>query len=61
MSFIMFFQNLQMIYYHVHLTNQIAGLFDHQYLWKEVINVLDFLHRDIYHIRYHLRVIRVLL
>ena len=25
--------------------NQIAGLFDLQYLWKESINVLDFLHR----------------
>ena len=26
------------------LSNQIAGFFDHQYLWKESINILEFLH-----------------
>ena len=31
----MFFQNLQMIYYNVFMTSQIAGLFDHKYLWKD--------------------------
>ena len=30
------------------LSCKIAGLFDHQYLQKEIINVLDFLHEDIY-------------
>lgn len=29
-------------------SNQIAGLFSYQYLWKETVNVIDFLHRDIY-------------
>ena len=24
-------------------TNQIAGFFDHKYLWKELIDILDFL------------------
>ena len=28
------------------LTDEIAGFFDHQYLWKEAINTLDFLNRD---------------
>ena len=28
--------------------NQIAGFFDHQYLWKECANVFDFLHGDIH-------------
>ena len=28
------------------LSSQIVGFFDHQYLWKEAINDLDFLHRD---------------
>ena len=32
--------------------NQIEGFFDHQYLWKETINFLDFLHRDSYQERY---------
>ena len=27
-------------------TNQIAVFFDHQYLFKELFNTLDFLHRD---------------
>ena len=30
-------------------SNQIAGLFYHQYIWKEIINILDFVHRDSYH------------
>ena len=25
-------------------TNQIAWVFNHQYLWKELINILDFVH-----------------
>ena len=28
------------------LLNQIAGFFGHQYLWKDIINVLDFSNRD---------------
>ena len=28
------------------LTNQMAVFFDHQYLWKESISRLDFLHGD---------------
>ena len=28
------------------LPNQIIGFFDHQYLWKERISILDFLHRN---------------
>ena len=28
------------------LANQIAVFFDHQFLWKESINILDFLHGD---------------
>ena len=28
------------------LANQIVGLFDHQYLWKESIDFLDFLQGD---------------
>ena len=28
------------------LSNQIPGFFDHQYLWKESIGILDFLHGD---------------
>ena len=27
-------------------TNQVAVFFDHQYLWKESIDTLDFLHED---------------
>ena len=27
-------------------SNQIPGSFDHQHLWNEAINVLDFLHKD---------------
>ena len=27
-------------------SSQIAELFDHQYLWKELITLLDFLHAD---------------
>ena len=30
-------------------SNQIAGLFYHHYIWKEIINILDFVHRDSYH------------
>ena len=30
------------------LSNKIAGFFDHQYLWKETIIVLDFLRRISY-------------
>ena len=30
------------------LANQIAVFFDHQFLWKESINILDFLHGDNY-------------
>ena len=26
--------------------NQIAVFFDHQYLWKDLMNLLDFLHED---------------
>ena len=29
------------------LPSQVAEFFDHQYVRKETINVLDFLHRDI--------------
>ena len=29
------------------MSNQIVGLFNHQYLWKETINFLDFLRGDI--------------
>ena len=28
------------------LSNAISGFFDHQYLWKETVNVLHFLDRD---------------
>ena len=28
------------------LSNQISGFFDHQCLWKKLINLLDFLHGD---------------
>ena len=27
--------------------NQIAVLFDHQYVWKELIDILGFLHGDL--------------
>ena len=27
------------------VTNQVVGFFNHQYLWKEAINVFDFLHK----------------
>ena len=27
------------------LTNQVVGFFNHQYFWKEAINVFDYLHR----------------
>ena len=27
-------------------TNKIARFFDHHYLWKESINIFDFLHAD---------------
>ena len=37
-----------MIDQNVLLSNQIAGFFDHQYLWKETINALDFLHINSY-------------
>ena len=30
------------------LFNQIAGFFDHQYIWKECIDILDFLHEGIH-------------
>ena len=30
------------------MSNQIAVFFDHQYRWKEAINILDFLHEDIH-------------
>ena len=30
------------------MSNQAVGFFDHQYLRKETINVLDFLHKDSY-------------
>ena len=30
------------------LSNQIAGFFDQQNLWKESIDVLDFLHGDVH-------------
>ena len=30
------------------MSNQIVGLFNHQYLWKETINFLDFLRGDSY-------------
>ena len=33
------------------LSNHIAGFFDHQYLWIEIISVLDFLYRSIYQIQ----------
>ena len=29
-------------------SNQIAVFFDHQYLWKQYINIFDFLRRDIH-------------
>ena len=29
------------------LSKQITGFFDDQYLWKELINIFDFLHGDI--------------
>ena len=29
------------------LSGKIIGFFDHQYLWKETTNVLDFLHGDV--------------
>ena len=35
-----------MYYKNDFLSKQIAGFFDHPYLWKETINYLDFLHRD---------------
>ena len=30
----------------VFFSNQIAGFFDHQYLWKKLVNALDVLDRD---------------
>ena len=33
------------------LSNKIAGFFDHQYLRKKVINVLDFLHKASYKVK----------
>ena len=38
----------QVIDQDVDFFNKIAGFFDHQYLRKKTINVLDFLHRDSY-------------
>ena len=32
-------------------SNQIAEFFDHQYLWKESIGILEFLHRDDHKVR----------
>ena len=42
-----YYINFQMINQNALLSNQIVRTFDHQYIWKETINVLDFLHRDI--------------
>ena len=39
------------------LSNHIAGFFDDQYLWRESIIVLDFLHRDRHQGREILKVI----
>ena len=30
------------------LSNQIAKFFDHEYLWKESIDILDILHEEIH-------------
>ena len=37
--------------------NHIGGFVDHQYLWMELINVLDILHRDIHQFREILKVV----
>ena len=34
------------LWFKMFLTNQIAWFFDHQYIWKELSNIFDFLHRD---------------
>ena len=47
-SFTLYFINFQTNNENVLLSNQITGFSDHQYLWKEAINVLDFLYKDIY-------------
>ena len=39
------------------LSNHIAGFFDHQYLWREPIKVLDSLHGDSHQGRENLMVI----
>lgn len=38
-------------------SNHIGGFVDHQYLWMELINVLDILHRDIHQFREILKVV----
>ena len=39
------------------LSKQIAGFFEDQYLWKELINIFDFLHGDIPQKRQLLRLV----
>ena len=38
-------------------SNQITGFFDHQYLWKEYMNIVDFFHGDIHTGRQHLKLL----
>ena len=44
----MYYINFETISYNMFLSNPIEGFLDHQYLLKETINALDFLHRDSY-------------
>ena len=43
-----FYINFQSIDQSLVLSNQIAGLADHQYLWHKTINVLNLLNSDCY-------------
>ena len=49
--------NFQLIYQNNILSNHIAGFFDHHYIWRALINVLGFSHRDIHQERETLKVI----
>ena len=40
--------NLRIVDQNLLSSNQKTGFFDHQYLWNETINILDFLHEYIY-------------
>ena len=44
----LFHIKFQVINWNIFLANQIVGFCDHQYRWKEIISILDFLHGDSY-------------